>query len=150
MMFFSIDFLGFWPRFGKVSASKSAALLAAPGVLNPTAFLLVKHTAFAFLGGAERRSRQAKILACWGHVGTFFALGRLFFALGWFLSASCTFLARVGRFFRALDRSGLDFGWSEASFGALKATFEDVFGPSQARITEMLLMQQNHSFCDVL
>ena len=32
----------------------------------------------------------------WIHVGTFFALGRLVFALGWFLNASCTFLGHVG------------------------------------------------------
>ena len=47
---------------------------------------------------------------CWPHVGTFFALGRLCFALGRFLNVFCIFLAHVGRFFRALDRSWLDFG----------------------------------------
>ena len=103
-----------------------------------------------FLGGAKGAKLEAKILPCWQYVGTFFALGRLFFDLGWILSALCTFLAYVGRFFRALGRSGLDFGWSEAGFGAFKTTFDDVFGHSQARITEMLLMQQNHNFCDVL
>ena len=80
----------------------------------------------------------------------FSLLGVFFFALGWFLSASCIFFAHVGRFFRALGRCGLDFGWSEAGFGAFKTTFDDVFGHSQARITEMLLMQRNHNFCDVL
>ena len=87
---------------------------------------------------------------CWHAVDSFFALGRLFFALGWFLSASCGFFAHVGRFFRALGRSGLDLGWSGEGFGAFKTTFVDDFWRQQARITEMLLMQQNHSFYDVL
>ena len=42
VLFFNIDFFGFWPRFRRVlglqDGAKSAALLAAPGVLNPTAF----------------------------------------------------------------------------------------------------------------
>ena len=91
-----------------------------------------------------------QILPSWAHVGTFFALGRLFFARGWVLNASCTFVAHVGRFFRAWGRSGLDFGWSGQGFGAFKTTFVDDFWRLQARITEMLLMQQSCSFCDVL
>ena len=130
--------------------AKSAALLAAPGVLEPTAFLPLKHTAFAFLGGAKSFQILDEMASCRHYVGTCFALGRLFFVLGWILSASCTFLAHVGRFFRASGRSGLDFGWSEAGFGTFKTTFDDVFGHSQARITKMLLMQRNDSFCDVL
>ena len=86
----------------------------------------------------------------WHYVGTFCALGRLFFVLGWFLSASCTFLALVGPFFRASGCSGLDFECSGAGFGAFKTTFVNDFWRLQARITEMLFMQQNHSFCDVL
>ena len=61
------------------------------------------------------------------HVGTFLALGRLFFGLGWFLNDSCTFFAHVGRFFRALGRSGLDFGRSGVGFGAFTTTFVDDF-----------------------
>ena len=42
MLFFNIDFFAFWPRFwsllGLQDGAKSAALLAAPGVSNPTAF----------------------------------------------------------------------------------------------------------------
>ena len=41
-LFFNIDFFRFWPRFWRVLGlqlgAKSAALLAAPGVLDPTAF----------------------------------------------------------------------------------------------------------------
>ena len=96
------------------------------------------------------RACKGQNLACWGHVGTFFASGRLFFVRGWILNASCSFLAHVSRFFRALGRSALDVGWSEAGFGTFQTTFDDAFGHSQACVTEMLLMQQNHSFCDVL
>ena len=60
---------------------------------------------------------------CWHYVGSFFALGRLFFDLGWFLSDSWTFFPHVGCFFRALNRSGHDFEGSGAGFGALKTTF---------------------------
>ena len=42
VLFFDIDFWGFRPRFPRVlglqDGAKSAALLAAPGVLEPTAF----------------------------------------------------------------------------------------------------------------
>ncbi len=63
----------------------------------------------------------------WHYVGTFFALGRLFFTLAWFLNASCTFLAHVGRFFRAWGRCGLDFGGSGQGFGAFTTTLVDDF-----------------------
>ena len=42
---------------------------------------------------------QAKNDVCWSHVGTFFALGRLFFALGWFLNAFRTFWLMLVVFF---------------------------------------------------
>ena len=109
---------------------------------------------FSLLGGGAQtpksESSRRMLGPCWPYVGTFFALERLFFALGWFLSASCTFFAHVGRFFRALGRSGLDFGWSGAGFGAFKTEFVEDFWRSHARTTEMLFMQQNHSFCYVL
>ena len=70
---------------------------------------------------------EAETGACWDHVGSFFALGRLFFVLGWSLTASCTFLAHVGRFFRALGSSGLDFEGSGVGFGAFTTTFVDDF-----------------------
>ena len=83
-------------------------------------------------------------------LASFFARGRLVFALGWFLHIFGTFLAHVGRFFRALGRPGLDLGSSGPGFRTFKTTFDDVFWRSRARIAEMLIMQQNHSFCDVL
>ena len=105
---------------------------------------------FSLLGEATGIQHGGRNSACWGHVGTFFALGRLFFALGWFLNVFCTFLAHVGRFFRTLGRPGLDFGSSGPGFRAFKTTFDDVFWRSHARVAEMLIMQQNHNFCDVL
>ena len=102
------------------------------------------------LGEAPESQDPVGNFSSWVHVGTFFALERLFFAVGWFLSASCTFLAHVGRFFRAWGRCWLDFGWSGQGFGRFKTTFVDDFWRYQTRITEILFMQQNHSFCDVL
>ena len=79
----------FWEAQG---LQKSAALLAAPGVLNPTARNAFITCCFGLtLGGAKPAKIQAETSACWGHVGTFFGLGRLFVVLGWFLHASCTF-----------------------------------------------------------
>ena len=70
MMFFSIDFLSFWPRFGKVSASKSAALLAAPGVLKPTAFYAcINILLFLTRGGAKTPKSRPKLV----YVGTMLA-----------------------------------------------------------------------------
>ena len=48
---------------------------------------------------------------CWGHVGSFFALGRHFFALGRFLGTFRALLRHLGRFKGVLERPGLDFRW---------------------------------------
>ena len=53
--------------------------------------------------GSKRRPTSAP---CWGHVGTFFAIRRLFFVPGWFLPASCTFWPILVVFF---GPAGLDF-----------------------------------------
>ena len=45
-----------------------------------------------------------------GHVGTFFALGRLFSALGRLLRVCWAFFTHVVRFCRVLGRSRIDFG----------------------------------------
>ena len=119
---FGLDFGGSW-------ASKSAALRAAPGVLDPIAFYACINILLFLTRGRPRPSKfQGQTWPCWAHVGTFFALGRLFFALGRFLSASCTFLTRVGRFFRAWGRCGLDFGWSGQVLEPSKPHFSMIFG----------------------
>ena len=103
-------------------------------------------------GGQELPNSGTK----WRHVGTmlayvgaFFALGHFFFVFGRFWNASCSLFAHCYRFFRVFGRSGLDFAWPGSSFGAFETTFFDVFWCQPARITEILFMQQNHSFCDV-
>ena len=53
-------------------------------------------------------------------------------------------------FFRVLGRSELDFGWSGTGFGAFKTTFLAACWCQQAHVTEILFMQENHNFCDVL
>ena len=78
---------------------------------------------FSLLGEAPESQDPGNSRTCWDHVGTFFALGRLFFGLGRFLSDSCTFFPHVGHFFRVLGRSGLDFEGSGAGFGTFKTTF---------------------------
>ena len=67
---------------GFQDGAKSGALLAAPGVLDPTDFMLALTYCFSLLGGAASIKMTAKTSTCWGYVGTFFALERLFFALG--------------------------------------------------------------------
>ena len=75
------------------------------------------------LGGAKSFQILDEMASCWDHVGTFFALGRLFFALGRFLCTFWALLAHLGRFFRFFGRSGLDFAGSRAGFGAFKPTY---------------------------
>ena len=132
MLFFNIDFFWFWSRFWNLLdlqlGAKSAALLAAPGVLDPTACFACLNILHVLPSGRPTTSKmEPRTDVCWAHVGTFFALGSLFFALGRFLSASCTFETRVGRFLRACGRCGLDFGWSGQGFGAFPTTFVNDF-----------------------
>ena len=49
-------------------------------------------------GGGSKIGGQTWVML--GHVGSFFALGRLFFALGRFLCTFWALLAHLGRFFR--------------------------------------------------
>ena len=51
--FLTSIFSGFGLDFGASWASKSAALLAAPGVLKPTAFMLALTDCFSFLRGGQ-------------------------------------------------------------------------------------------------
>ena len=96
VLFFNIDFFGFRPRFWRVLGlqlgAKSAALLAAPGVLNPTAFYACINIVLFLTKGRPRSPKThqilAKIFSSWVHVGSFFALGCLFFARAHFWGAS--------------------------------------------------------------
>ena len=58
--------------FGASWVSKSAALLAAPGVLKPTAFYACINILLFLTRGGQNSEIQAKTGVCWDHVGTFF------------------------------------------------------------------------------
>ena len=98
---------------------KSAALLAAPGVLNPTALYACINILHFLSRGDHGKEPAGQNLSCWGHVGTFFALGALFFALGRFLGASLTFFAHLGRFFRVWGCSWLVFSSPRERWGSI-------------------------------
>ena len=85
-------------------------------------------------------------MPCWHYVGTFFALGRFFFALGRLLGACWAFDAHVGRFFCVLGRSKSDFAASGTDFGRPETSFFDVFSRTQACNAKKLWMFKNHSF----
>ena len=76
-------FSGFGLDFGASWASKSAALLAAPGVLNPTAFYACINILHVLTRGGQDRPKTRGVL---GHVGAMLAhfslLAALFFTLG--------------------------------------------------------------------
>ena len=82
----------------------------------------------------------------WHYVGTFFALGRLFFALGCLLAPCCAFVAHAGRFFDVLGRSGSDFGASRDKFEGSETSFFEVLSRAQACNTNKLRICQNHNF----
>ena len=106
---------------------RSAALLAAPGVLDPTAFYAcINILLLIALGEAKRFQNRVQKWPCWHYVGTFFALGRLFLALGRLLRVCWAFFAHVGRFFRVLGRSRSGFGASRDNFGGSETSFFDV------------------------
>ena len=107
MMFFSIDFLSFWPQFGKVSASKSAALLAAPGVLDPTAFYACINILLFLTRGGQNEPRSRSKLR---QVGSMLAHFSLLSAAWAHFSRLAAFVVPFVRFFRDVGRSSLDFG----------------------------------------
>ena len=68
---------------------------------------------------SQNCSKSFKLGSCWHYVGSFFALGRLFLALGRLVCVCKTFFTHVRLFFRVLGRSGSDF----------RASGENVEGP---------------------
>ena len=113
--------------FGASWASKSAALLAAPGVLKPTAFLLALTYCFPCLRRGEGipkwRSEPPPVGPMLHYVGTFFVLGRLFLALGRLVRVCKAFFTHVRLFFRVLGRSGSDFRASGGNLEGPKLFF---------------------------
>ena len=115
-------------NFGPSWASKSAALLAAPGVLEPTAFYACINILLCMLKGGARSSEiRVQTSGMLGQVGTMLAY---FSVLGVFVSlwnASRTFVGRFfthGRlFFRVLGGSGSDVWASRDNFEGPKLLF---------------------------
>ena len=98
--FLSSLFFKFWPRFlnllGPQDGAKSAALLAAPGVLKPTAFMLALTDCFSFLRGGQSGPNSRVNLAV---VSTSWLIFHYWpvFDLPWVcLSAFWSFFSRLG------------------------------------------------------
>ena len=90
------SFSGFILYFGTSWASKSAALLAAPGVLKPTAFMLALTDCFSFLRGGQSGPNSRVNLAV---VSTSWLIFHYWpvFDLPWVcLSAFWSFFSRLG------------------------------------------------------
>ena len=97
--------------FGVSWASKSAALLAAPGVLNPTAFITcIKILLLLSRGGGEASIHGGQNLAMLGLCRHFFRSWAPFFASWAFLGTLWANLAHLHRFGGVLDRLRLEFG----------------------------------------
>ena len=91
-------------------------------MLDPIRHLLVLTYCFACLRGEEginvSRSKNLMLGPCWGHVGSFFALGRLFFALGRLLRVWWAFFPHVRLFFSP-------FGWLRIGFSGILGQFRE-------------------------
>ena len=104
MLFFNTDFWRFRARFWNLLGLQvRRAARSARRVKSHCIICLPEHTAFPSLGEAPESQDPAKTQGrsrpCWGHVGTFFALGRLLFALGRFLYTFWRFWPIVDVFF---------------------------------------------------
>ena len=79
------------------------------------------------LGEVRRKLKPVKPEAllgpCWHYVGSFFALGRLFLALGRHLRVCWAFFTHVRLFFRVLGGAGSDFQASGGNLEGLKLLF---------------------------
>ena len=127
MLFFNIDFLGGRPRFSRVLGlqvgAKSAALLAAPGVLNPIAFMLGLTYCISLLGEAKPSQIRGKNSPKSEVKPPHFGVGRLFLLLGashalfeYFWHALAVFLAPWNALGFILDGLGKVFDASELDF----------------------------------
>ena len=97
-------------------------------------------------GISGSRSKNLMLGLCWGHVGSFFALGRLFFTLER-LSRVC------GAFFYSRSTFFSRFGWLrvgclgiQGQFRGSETTFFGVLSSAQVCNAKKLRMCKNHSF----
>ena len=99
VLFFNIDFFGFRPRFWRLLGLQvRRAACSARRVRAYRILCLHEHTAFPFLGKARILRNGGRNSDCWAHVGSFFALGCIFFAFGRFWNAPWIFFAHVNFF----------------------------------------------------
>ena len=103
--------------FGASWASKSAALLAAPGVLNPTAFYACINILHFLTRGWEKipkwRSKPAMLALCW----CTFRPWAFFFRCSARLANFFCIFGASWQFFWFLATPGIDFGGLRASPG---------------------------------
>ena len=88
---------------------ESAALLAAPGVLNPTGILKCIIKCISLLGGDMGWVEGGVWRRLGRHVGTILGFFSVLSASWAHFSRLAGFVAPFGRFFRDLGRSSLDF-----------------------------------------
>ena len=84
---------------------------------------------------------------CWHY---FSLLGAFFSLLAGAYALLAFFGVTLVVFFKLGFAAGSILGGLGRVFGSFKTTFVDDVWREQARIAQMLLMQQNHNFCDVL
>ena len=148
---FRLENRGFWPPkpFPKPSQNPPRCLQRQACQTLPHCMLALTYC-FSFLGGVPKAFKvgfwQVKMFLCWGHVGSFFALGRLFFDLGRLLGVCWMLLAHVVRFFDVSGRSGSDFGASSDDFGRSETSFFEFLSRGHACKAKKLRMCKNHSF----
>ena len=120
--------------------SKSAALLAAPGVSNPTAFYAcINILHFLSRGGPQGvpgRPKAGQNFSMLGPCWRFFRSQASFFRSWPSLARLLAVFAHVGRFFRVWGRSGFDFGGSTDNFGRSETSFFDALSCAQVRIAK--------------
>ena len=83
---------------------------------------------------------------CWHYVGSFFALGRLFLALGRHLRVCWAFFTHVRLFFRVLGGAGSDFQASGDNLEGPKLLFLVFCCLRMSSNAEKWHMCKNHSF----
>ena len=123
VLFFNIDFFGFGPRFRRVlglqDGAKSAALLAAPGVLKPTEFYACINILLFLTRGGHRdpawRSKLRMLGPCW-HI---FRSGASFFRSWLVLERFLYFFGSCWSFFS-------NFGPPRPRFWIVRARFQSL------------------------
>ena len=127
MLLFNIVFFGFRPRFWRVlglqDGAKSGTLLAAPAVLNPTAFLLALTYCFACSRGGQELPNSIRNTAKLAPCRLIFRSWASFLALERLSRVCWAFVTHVRLFFRVLGGAGSDVWASRDNFEGSKLLF---------------------------